>query len=103
MTNNPGSKFRRSEQQFTLAQKKTMQWLVDNDYGIEAVMERFGLTELAAMEYVTGKRVKHEPQWQVRWDDEAGNRHIEICETFKAAREFHAALRDVEWSRVERV
>lgn len=102
MTKNSG-KFRRQEEQLTNAQRRTIYWLIDNGYGIESVMERFGLSEMAALEYVNGPRNVPTPKWQVRWDDSEGNRHVKVCEGFNAAREYHAALQNVEWSRIERV
>lgn len=79
-----------------------MRWLVNNGYGIESVMERFGLSEDAATTLIKRTTRAAEPQWQVRWDDSFGDSHVHRCESFKAAREFHAALGGVEWSRVER-
>lgn len=101
MTSNPG-KFRRQEDILTPKQRQTMKWLVDNGYGIESVMERFGLTEVAAIEYVNTP-VEHSPKWQVRWDDSVGERHIKVCESFQEAKEYHSTLRDIEWSRIEKV
>lgn len=96
-------KWRRAESQLTQQQRRTIAYLIDNGYGIEAVMERFGLSEMAAMEYVMSGAPKQEPRWQVRWDDSRGDRHIRSFKTFKAAQHFSAALRNVEWKRVEQV
>lgn len=66
-------KSRRAEEQFTESQRRTMLWLVDNDYGIEAVMERYGLTELAAEQYIDSERAKVRAKeraginWAARW------------------------------------
>lgn len=69
----------------------------------EILAERYGLDEEAIKAILAKPPPKHTPQWQVRWDDAAGERHVTVCESFHAARTFHAALKDVEWSKVERV
>ena len=51
-------KNRRIEELFSEADRQRMLWLIDNEYGIEAVMERFGLTEMAATEYLDAERAK---------------------------------------------
>lgn len=69
----------------------------------ELLAERYGLDEEAIKAILAKKPPAHEPQWQVRWDDAFGERHVEVCESFHAAKKFHAALKGVEWSKVERV
>lgn len=69
---------------------------------IDLICERFGLDEDAVKTILASRVKKREPVWQVRWDDSSGMRHVQQCESFKAAREYHAALVGVEWSRVER-
>lgn len=60
------AKNRRAEQQFTEAQRKKMLWLYNSGYGISAVMERFGLSEIAAESYI------HQEQAAIRAKDRAG-------------------------------
>lgn len=97
-----GAKNRRDHELLSDSQRRTMRWLIENGYGIEAVAERYGLNEEAAEKYVK-QACKTEPVWQVRWDDSRGDSHVKRCCSFRAAKDFHATLKDVEWSRVERV
>lgn len=50
------AKNRRAEELFSTADRAKMLWLVENGYGIDAVMQRYGLSEEAADEYLDAER-----------------------------------------------
>lgn len=69
----------------------------------ELLAERYGLDEEAIKAILAKKPPQHVPQWQVRWDDAAGERFTRKFKTFQAAQCFSAALRGYEWKKIERV
>lgn len=95
-------KDRRSHELITPAQRRTIHDMHKSHYEMEAICERFGLDDAAVVAILRAPRPEESKGWQVRWDDDRGDRHIRTFNTFSAAKQCHAALRNVEWSRVER-
>lgn len=95
-------KDKRSNELLTSAQRRKVHELYRSGYELEHVAERFGLDEAAVVSIIRAAKPEKEEGWQVRWDDSYGETHIRKFKTFSAAKQCHAALRNVEWSRVER-
>lgn len=70
---------------------------------IEHICERYGIDENALKDILAKEPPKLEKGWRVRWDDHTGTSHSRKFETFSAAKEYHAALHNTEWSKIERV
>lgn len=97
-------KTQRGEELLTPLQRKKIHELYRvNLLEIDLIAERYGIDEAAVAAILAKPAPSHEPMWEVRWDDSRGDRHTRRFKTFKAAQCFSAALRNVEWKRIERV
>lgn len=102
---NPNGKHQRAEQILTNRDRLKIhelyrKHLIDIDF----IAERYGIDEEAVKAILSkSPPPQTETLWQVRWDDSCGERHKRRFQTFSAAKEFCAALNNVEWKRVERV
>lgn len=102
--NNPNGKHQRAEQMLTDRERVKIHELYRTHLlDVDLIAERFGMDEEAVKAVLAKAPPQHVPMWQVRWDDAYGERHTRRFKTFQAAQCFSAALRNVEWKRVERV
>lgn len=95
-------KDRRAHELLTNTQRRKIHEMSAAYYELELIAERFGLDESAVNAILSAPKPEKVEGWQVRWDDSYGERHTRKFKTFDAAKQCHAALRNVEWSRVER-
>lgn len=101
---NPSGKHQRAEQMLTDRERVKIHELYKTHLlDIDLIAERFSMDEEAVKAVLAKAPPQHVPQWQVRWDDSCGDRFTRKFKTFQAAQCFSAALRNVEWKRVERV
>lgn len=100
----PAGKWQRQEEQLTPREREKIHELYRvHLLEIDLICERYGMDEEAIKAVLSRPVEKRATQWRLKWDTECGTRHEECFDSFKAARTRHAALKSVEWSKIERI